>query len=142
MGFEPPRSPKSAVAALLLCFFLGPLGVHRFYVGKIGTGILQIITLGGFGVWVLIDFILIACGQFRDSYGRLLTFADPKQSGRTHLIAVLIFLAVLTFIFFYWVRDSKQIIVIKDRYRVIYNWAQGDARQELRKGNYYLGQLT
>ena len=48
-----PTAQKSWVVALLLCFFLGGLGVHRFYVGKVGTGILQIVTVGGFfGIWV------------------------------------------------------------------------------------------
>jgi len=46
------KSNKSNVVAFLLCFFLGVLGIHRFYVGKIGAGILQIITLGGLGIWV------------------------------------------------------------------------------------------
>ncbi|MGF9913494.1 TM2 domain-containing protein [Paenibacillus ehimensis] len=64
------KSPKSFVAALLLAFFLGSLGVHRFYVGKVGTGILMLITLGGFGIWTLIDFIMIAVGSFTDSEGR------------------------------------------------------------------------
>jgi TM2 domain-containing membrane protein YozV len=63
-------SPKSRLAALLLCFFFGLFGVHRFYVGKIGTGILQIITLGGLGIWTLVDFILIIVGSFRDAQGR------------------------------------------------------------------------
>jgi TM2 domain-containing membrane protein YozV len=45
---------KSWIAALLLCFFVGLLGVHRFYVGKIGTGILMLITFGGFGLWTLV----------------------------------------------------------------------------------------
>lgn len=63
-------SPKEWIAALLLCFFLGGLGVHRFYVGKVGTGILQLITLGGCGIWALIDFILIACGKFTDAEGK------------------------------------------------------------------------
>lgn len=62
--------PKSWIVALLLCFFLGALGVHRFYVGKIGTGILQLITLGGLGVWVLIDFIMILIGNFNDKQGQ------------------------------------------------------------------------
>ena len=53
------KSEKSWIATLLLCFFLGGLGVHRFYAGKIGTGVLQLLTCGGFGIWVLIDFILI-----------------------------------------------------------------------------------
>jgi TM2 domain-containing membrane protein YozV len=62
--------PKSWLVAVLLCFFLGALGVHRFYVGKVGTGILQLITLGGLGVWVLIDFIVILVGKFTDKEGR------------------------------------------------------------------------
>ncbi len=63
------QSPKNFVAALLLCFFLGSLGVHRFYAGKVGTGILMLITLGGLGIWTLIDFIMIAVGSFKDSDG-------------------------------------------------------------------------
>lgn len=66
-----PASPKSRLAAALLAFFLGGLGVHRFYVGKIGTGILIIVTIGGFfGIWVLIDFIMILIGSFKDKEER------------------------------------------------------------------------
>ena len=66
----PGASPKSRLAALLLCFFLGIFGAHRFYVGKIGTGILQFVTLGGLGIWSLVDFILIIVGAFKDKQGR------------------------------------------------------------------------
>ena len=66
------KSDKDFVATLLLCFFLGGLGVHRFYVGKIGTGIIQLITLGGFGIWALIDLIIIAVGKFTDKEGNLI----------------------------------------------------------------------
>ena len=69
---NPAAGQKSWLAALLLCFFLGGLGVHRFYVGKIGTGILQIVTIGGLGIWVLIDFIMIAVGKFSDKQGQAL----------------------------------------------------------------------
>jgi TM2 domain-containing membrane protein YozV len=62
-------SDKNGIVCLLLCFFLGGLGVHRFYAGKVGTGILMIVTLGGFGIWFLIDFIMIICGVFTDSEG-------------------------------------------------------------------------
>ena len=57
---------KSWLVALLLCFFLGMLGAHRFYVGKVGTAILQIVTFGGLGLWVLIDFVMIILGKFSD----------------------------------------------------------------------------
>jgi TM2 domain-containing membrane protein YozV len=63
-------SPKSRLVALLLCVFLGALGIHRFYVGKTGTGILYILTLGFFGVGVLIDFIMILVGSFTDKQGK------------------------------------------------------------------------
>lgn len=57
---------------LLLSFFVGSLGVDRFYVGKIGTGILKLITCGGFGIWWLIDLILIICERFTDANGNLI----------------------------------------------------------------------
>ncbi|MCB1107119.1 MAG: TM2 domain-containing protein [Chlamydiia bacterium] len=66
------NSPKSYPAAVLLCFFLGTLGVHRFYVGKWGTGILMLITFGGFGIWQIIDFVMIVVGNFRDKQRRYL----------------------------------------------------------------------
>ena len=65
-------SDKGFVPTLLLCFFLGILGVHRFYVGKIGTGLLMLVTLGGLGIWSLVDFIIIACGNFKDKEGRMI----------------------------------------------------------------------
>jgi TM2 domain-containing membrane protein YozV len=63
-------SQKGFVPTILLCFFFGVFGIHRFYVGKIGTGILQLITLGGLGIWALVDFIMIVVGSFTDKDGR------------------------------------------------------------------------
>ena len=62
-------SPKSRLVAFLLCFFLGFIGVHRFYVGKTGSGVAQIVTCGGLGIWALIDLIMIAVGSFTDANG-------------------------------------------------------------------------
>jgi TM2 domain-containing membrane protein YozV len=63
---------KRILPALLLCFFFGVFGVHRFYVGKVGTGILQLVTFGGLGIWAFIDFILIVVGAFTDKAGNKL----------------------------------------------------------------------
>ena len=60
------------MVTLLLSLFLGTIGIHRFYVGKIGTGILQLITLGGCGVWTLIDVIMIVTGNFKDKDGNVI----------------------------------------------------------------------
>ena len=54
----------------IICFFLGGLGIHRFLVGKIGTGILWLLTFGCFGIGALVDFIMIICGAFEDKNGK------------------------------------------------------------------------
>jgi len=64
-----PLSKKSQTTALLLCLFLGGIGAHRFYTGKFGTAVLQMFTLGGFGIWSLIDFFFIITGNFKDKRG-------------------------------------------------------------------------
>jgi len=81
-------SPKSRTTAALLAFFLGTLGIHRFYTGKPGTGVVMLILniigaatltfgfgifiLGAVGIWIFIDFIMILSGKFKDKSGLLI----------------------------------------------------------------------
>jgi hypothetical protein len=73
LGGYPGHSEKRILVAVLLCMFVGPFGLHRFYAGKIGTGVLQLLTLGGLGIWWLYDLILLVTGNFRDGEGERIT---------------------------------------------------------------------
>jgi TM2 domain-containing membrane protein YozV len=73
---EKDISPKSRLAVTLLCV-LPPLilpihGLHRFYLGKIGTGILMLFTLGGLYIWTIIDFVFAVTGSMKDKEGKLI----------------------------------------------------------------------
>ena len=72
---------KSWTTTAFLCYFLGWLGIHRFYTGHIVTGIIQLLTFGGFGIWVLVDLVMIITGQFTDQYNRPL-YHPPVMGGR------------------------------------------------------------
>jgi TM2 domain-containing membrane protein YozV len=72
MTTPPPvvNPSKSFTTALLLSIFVGSLGVDRFYLGHIGLGLVKLFTLGGCGVWYIVDIILIATRQVNDAQGR------------------------------------------------------------------------
>ena len=63
-------SDKKLLPTFLLAFLFGVFGAHRFFVGKIGTGILMLLTAGGFGIWYIIDLIIVITGSFTDKDGK------------------------------------------------------------------------
>jgi TM2 domain-containing membrane protein YozV len=69
LSLEITEQRNKWITCLLLCWFLGVFGVHRFYTGHTALGVIQLLTLGGCGVWSLIDFIIIVSGNFKDAQG-------------------------------------------------------------------------
>ena len=63
---------KDWLTTVLLCFFLGVFGIHRFYTGHTAIGVVQLLTLGGCGIWALIDFIIAVTGNFKDHEGKVI----------------------------------------------------------------------
>src|SRR5699024_10893731 len=85
------RMNKSYLVTWALAQFLGTLGIDRFYLGKIGTGILKLITAGGFGIWALIDLILVLTGNTTDKEGRPLDgFEEHKKVTRIVTIVLIV----------------------------------------------------
>ncbi|HVE77978.1 MAG TPA: TM2 domain-containing protein [Gemmatimonadaceae bacterium] len=66
-------SEKRAITTFLLCLLLGFFGAHRFYVGRTTSAVIQLVTLGGLGLWTVADLIMLLTGTFRDREGRLVT---------------------------------------------------------------------
>lgn len=82
------NAQKDFMTAAMLSLFLGMLGIDRFYLGKVGTGILKLITFGGLGIWYLIDLIIILTGSMKSKNGQ------PLQGRKKHLKLALIITVV------------------------------------------------
>lgn len=77
---KPISKQRHFLAVFFMSYMWGVFGVDRFYLGKVGTGILKLITFGGFGLWVVIDLLLIMTGAMRDKQGReLLQAAEYRK---------------------------------------------------------------
>ena len=96
-GYAAPQ--KSFLVTWLLSLFLGVLGIDRFYLGKIGTGIVKLITIGGFGIWAFIDLIMVLVNKTTDSSGRPLEGYDKYK---TVAIVVSVVVIVLNMLANYW----------------------------------------
>lgn len=87
------------IVTMLLCWFLGGFGAHRFYTGHIASGIVQLITLGGCGIWALIDWICLCANEFKDINNKPLKNYNRSLGIALFCIGLFItFLAILVII--------------------------------------------
>ena len=88
-------SNKSFLVTWLLSLLLGVLGVDRFYLGKVGTGLLKLVTFGGLGIWALIDLILVLTNKTRDKQGLPLEGYDKHKKVALIVTGVVILLSII-----------------------------------------------
>lgn len=82
--------PADYISTLLFAWFLGLLGAHRFYSGHFATGLAQLLTFGGFGIWSYVDLILLSINNFRDAKGRKLRDFNQNIATISLILAILI----------------------------------------------------
>lgn len=93
------ESKKSWLLVLILCFFLGVFGIHNFYTKKIKIGIIQFITLGGLGIWALIDLIFIIQQKFKDKDGNIIREKESENKVLKFVIGFMIVSIIISIIY-------------------------------------------
>lgn len=97
---ETSNKPKNFLETMLLCYFLGAMGIHRFYTGYYVIGIIQLLTIGGCGIWSLIDTISICVNSYKDSNGIPLNNYN-KKVGLIILFIILLCITLLIALFLF-----------------------------------------
>ena len=109
---------KSWIATFLLCLFLGPLGIHRFYTNKKKSGILQLLTLGGLCIWSIIDLITIASNKFKDDKGNIITCNNRKHNNIVLCLSCIVVIAEIV----YLISVLKGYDVINNKYSKVQDY--------------------
>jgi hypothetical protein len=120
-GFGAPQemgvSPKKRNVVILLCYFFGIFGVHRFYLGKIMSGIFMILTFGGLTIWCCIDFVRAVTAPFTDSKGREVSKEYNEKMVHILIAAPLILLIIILVVLFFvasaWFRQGNGLDIIR-----------------------------
>ena len=86
----PPPLKSSFYPTFFLCLLVGGFGIHRFYTGKIRSGLLQLVTLGGCGVWWLVDMVLLLQGKFTDKDNQTMANVNPKLTWPLFVVVLII----------------------------------------------------
>lgn len=127
---------KSFLGTLALCLFFGLLGGHRYYTGYIGLGIAQTLTLGGFGIWTLIDFIFICVGKYKDAKGQ-----ELEDYNKNIGVGLLVLILVLSIIATHGPKNSSDTVVETESIQKTVEFENATCYVD-DNGYYCMGELT
>lgn len=101
-AIQEETTPPKFLPALLFAWFLGAFGIHRFYTGHLISGLVQLLTFGGCGIWSFVDFIMICFNKFKDGQGGLLLDYDKNIGITVFVIALIPLFLIFMLIIIVW----------------------------------------